>query len=315
MQKTRISKSSVSPFSGLQSIAAGLAWVCFICIGVMLVGGIKKPAAAGRAAEDANWVLMETQLSELIKSYDGTVGVYIKDLKTGRVYERNSDQNFISASLIKVPVMAAVLQAVEDGKITLGTMIALKRVHIRGGSGRLKWSNIGKKFPVSELLYKMITQSDNTATAMLIDHLKYDYINQCFEKFGLTTTRIEPSGMSLADYLEPSKDNYTTPHEMGMLFEKIYRHQLVSDKLSDLMLAILKEAEGHQRLKQNLPGEWSLAHKTGLLRRNCHDSGIVFSSKSDYVICVLTQSSWNYGKAKGIIASIGRTIYSYIGQS
>jgi len=265
--------------------------------------------------EDPRWKEMVTTISTILDNYDGEVGVYIKDLKTGKVFEKNADQKFLSASLIKLPIMAATYQAVKEGKITLNTGMKYQRKHRKGGSGVMRYYRLGRRFPVSFVIYKMITRSDNTATAMLIDRLGYDYINRSFKEFGLATTRIDPVGMRLSDYIHPARDNYTTPREMASLLEKIYERKLVSDGLSDLMMEILKDAASPSRLGRFLPPKWDFARKTGLLRKNCHDVGIVFSENSDYLICVLTRKNETYRQAKGLIASVGRTAYSYLDRS
>lgn len=273
----------------------------------------EKPVMDAR--EEARWVAMQNTMSDIIDHYDGDVGIYIKDLNSGRTFEHNADDAFLSASLIKLPIMIATFERIWQGKLSLSSKIQLKRQYRRDGSGRLKWAHTGVSYPVSHLIYMMMTKSDNTATAMLIDQMGFDYLNQQFKDFGLVATRINPDGMSLANYLTPSKDNYTTPREMGSLLEKLYKHEIVNDGLSDLMLEIMKGADSKNRLAENLPSQWKLARKTGLLRKNCHDVGIVYTPQGNFIICVLTQHNANYRKAKGFIASIGRTAYSYLGNS
>jgi beta-lactamase class A len=81
------------------------------------------------------------------------------------------------------------------------------------------------------------------------------------------------------------------------------------------MMEIMKQAEEPNRLGKFLPKNWGLARKTGLLRKNCHDCGIVFTTKGDYIICILTGNNQTYRKAKGFIANVGQTAYEYIDRS
>ena len=80
------------------------------------------------------------------------------------------------------------------------------------------------------------------------------------------------------------------------------------------MLDILKHQHLHDRLPRFLPAGWEMAHKTGLLRKSCHDVGIVFSPKGDYMICVLTSHDVTYKNAKRFIASLGRITFDYYGR-
>ena len=68
------------------------------------------------------------------------------------------------------------------------------------------------------------------------------------------------------------------------------------------------------RLAKGLPRGWEIAHKTGLLRKACHDVGIVFSPKGDYMICVLTSHDVTYKTAKRFIANVGRITFDYYGR-
>jgi beta-lactamase class A len=255
-------------------------------------------------------------VSDKVDNYKrGEVGVYIKDLQTGKTFEHHSDDAFVSASLVKLPILVAACQAIVDGKWSLNTPIKIKRSNRRLGSGELKWARVGATYPLSHILYVMITDSDNTATAHVIDYLGYDYLNDCFKKVGLDITRVNPTGLSLANRIDPALDNYTSAHEMGSLLEKIYKHQIVSDGMCDLMLEILKGANHKSRLAKSLPRHWSLARKTGLLRKNCHDVGILFSPSGDYLICVMTGRNANYRMAKSFIATLGRDAYEVLSNS
>lgn len=291
----------------------------FLGVVLLIFGAIGTPigqtALESTGIRQSQWEQMVISIEKSVAGYNGEIGIYIKDLRSGRTYERNADEKFASASLIKLPIMAATFQAVHQGRFRLDTPLILKRKHKRGGSGHLRYLRTGRSFPVSYVVYKMITHSDNTAAAMLIDKIGYSDLNRAFRDFGLQTTRIDPVGMRLSDHIHPARENYTTAREMGRLLEKIYDHKLVSDGLSDLMIEILKDADSPTRLARDLPDDWSLARKTGLLRKNCHDVGIVFTDKGDYVICVLTARNETYRKAKNLIASVGKTAYSFIAHS
>ena len=89
--------------------------------------------AAGKEAKES----LEKVLLPAIKLHKGTVGLAVKDLKTGESYAYEGDKQMPTASLIKFPVMIAAYQAAEDGKLSLDTMIELKKEDQVGGSGLL----------------------------------------------------------------------------------------------------------------------------------------------------------------------------------
>lgn len=307
-----------SPRSSSSGHSFPWGWLFLVgFVAAFAIWGKPSSTVAERSREkvDERWLKLVANVSDASNRYGDDLAIYIKDLRTGQVFEHNADKPFVSASLIKLPIMIATYQAVHDGLLSLDDKIKIRNRHRRQGSGRLKWARSGTSYTVAALVHEMITRSDNTATAMVIEKLGYDYLNRNFKRFGLETTRISASGMSLSDRLPPSKDNYTTAREMGYLLERVYRHGIVSDGLSDLMLSVLKSSQRGTRLAAYLPKQWKLAHKTGLLRKHCHDVGIVFTPSRDYVICVLTGPHDSYRKAKGIIAAVGKQTYESLKNS
>jgi beta-lactamase class A len=257
-----------------------------------------------------DWKSLVNALNKRARQYSGSVGYVIKDLRTGDVAMSHAQNIFLSASLIKLPILCASYQAVQEGKLALSTPITLQKADIHGGSGVLKRAAIGTVYTNRELLELMIVHSDNTAAALLIKQLGFDYLQQTFTHLGLLDTEIHPDGFNLSARRVVS-DNRTSPRDMGYLLEKIYRRELVSPEASDDMLLILKHQKLRDRLPKYLPLGWQIAHKTGLLRKSCHDVGIVFSPKGDYMICVLTGEDSNYRAAKHFIASVGRITFDY----
>lgn len=276
--------------------------------------GVEPPPEPRKAVEqpirDAEWAEMVDGLDKLSRAYRGRVGIYIRDLETGRTWEYNADKLFPSASLIKVPIMAAVFEKMQSGAFTLDTQIKLTRRERVGGSGSLKWVRDGTSLSVMEIIYKMITESDNTATKMLIDHVGMDYLAASFRGLGLEHTNITPEGMSLRSG-RVARENYTTAREMGSLLERIYAGELVNREASEFMLDVMKHTKSRSRLRRGLPMGWEIGHKTGLLRRACHDVGVVFSPRGDYVIAVLTSEVPSYSSAKVFISKVAKLTYQY----
>ncbi len=259
---------------------------------------------------DLEWDAMVLALSKASLSYPGRVGIYLKDLRTGRTWSYQPDRLFPAASLIKVPIMVAVFDKIARGELSLETRIRLTGKDRRGGSGSLKWAREGTALSVMELLYKMITESDNTAAQMIIDHIGYSYLELAFRRIGLVYTNITPEGMSLSSG-RVARENYTTPREMALLVDRLYAGAMVDRDSSQLMLDLMKHNKGRTRLRKGLPIGWEIGHKTGLLRRSCHDVGVVFSPRGDYIIAVLTGDVPSYASAKRFIARMARLTYGY----
>lgn len=300
--------------------------VVFAVVSVGLIGGsfavgrlltraqsaspIPVSAAPVARIDPDEWRSLAEAVNKRAQNYSGSAGYIIKDLHTGAVVASHADNLFLSASLIKLPILCAAYQAAEEGRLSLSMPVTLAKGDRRGGSGILKLAPLGSVYTNRELLELMIIHSDNTAAELLIRQLGYDYLQETFTRLGLQDTRIHQEGFRLSSRAV-SQDNETSPRDMALLLEKIYRRELVSPVASEQMLDILKRQKLRDRLPRYLPTGWTIAHKTGLLRRACHDVGIVFSPKGDYMICVLTARDRNYKSAKQFIASIGRITFEH----
>jgi len=260
--------------------------------------------------DSAEWNQMINDIKKQARSWRARTGIFVKDLKTGKEWELNPDEKFRSASLIKVPIAVSVMEKVKAGELTLDKEIKISRQNRISGSGTLRWENDGTPVSVADILRHMITESDNTATRMMINEIGMDELSRMFRELGLKTTNITPDGMSLTSK-KIKNDNYTTPREMAGLLERIYRRQLIDRTSSEYLLALLKRTKSHNRLKKGLPDGWELGHKTGLLRSSCHDAGIVFSPRGDYLIVVMTGEVPNYSVAKSFITSVGKLTYKH----
>ncbi len=270
------------------------------------------PATAwAQSVEGQAWDSMTSELGRLAARHPGRVAIFLRDLRSSRTWSYHPDDLFPSASLIKVPVMAAVFSKIGSGDIRLNDRLTLRRRFRVGGSGSIKWRPDGTQLTVDELLLHMITESDNTATKMLLDAIGIGYAQEAFPKLGLLYTGIYPEGMSIKGG-RVAHENYTTAREMTMLLERIYKGELVDPRASAMMLDILKHKKAvRSRLAKGLPVGWEIAHKTGLLRRACHDSALILSPNGDYALTVLTGQNRSYGQAKDFISRLGRVTFRH----
>lgn len=276
--------------------------------GSVYVAQSKSQAEQG-PQPDANWTELHQKINYQLRHFPGVAGIYIKDLRTGWTIEHNSDMLFPSASLVKLPIMAVLYQAQVAGRVSLDESLPLLRRLKTSGSGHLKFKRVGTRIPMRELVYRMITESDNTATNMITDRLEMDYINRHFLALGLSRTNFARTIMDLRRR-DMGIENYTTAHDMGNLLEMIYTKKLTG---SDEMIEILKDQKINDRLALGVPSEWQIGHKTGLMNNACHDVGIVFSPSDDYVICVLTTRFRNFRRPKSFISEISYLASTYFG--
>jgi len=254
------------------------------------------------------WAELKDTLENQALDFRGDAGIIIEDLNTGWQFSLNQDKLFPSASLVKIPIMAACFQAVSEGRLTLKETMVLRVSNKTPGSGILKNIASGTAIPVEQLIEIMITKSDNTAANMLFERLGFDYLNDYFRRSGLRYTNLSRKMMDFQDR-KRGVENYTSASDIAFLLERFYRRKFLSRAVSEKCLAMLLRQKVNDRIPRKLPGDWPVAHKTGLEKNVCHDAGIVFTQQGDFLICVLTKSRAGTRQVKEFISNLSLVIF------
>lgn len=258
------------------------------------------------------WEGLKSSLKERIASFKGRPSIIIKDLDTGWEIDFNKDELIPAASLVKLPIMLSCFWAAQDKKINLGDNVYLAASEKVEGSKALGDKPAGSVFTPEELIEPMITQSDNTAANLLIDYIGFDTLHTYFKKLGLKNTNIARKMMDFKERRE-GVENYTTAEDMAFVLERLYYSNFLNPELSKKSLLILGQQKINDRIPRELPKEEIfIAHKTGLERHVCHDVGIVFTRKGNFLICVLVKHDNRYASpAKRFISDVAALTYNY----
>ncbi len=258
------------------------------------------------------WFSLETNIRNSVLNFSGECGLIVEDLRSGWKIKINEEKLFPSASIVKIPIMAACFLAQAEGKITLEDKIILKNRLKVLGSGKLKELPEGTPVKIKDLIEMMIAESDNTAANMLIDLLGEDYLNTVFKRMGLNNTNIARRMMDFKSRRN-GVENFINASDLSLLLEKIYQGKLLNKNVSQECLNILIKQKVRDRIPAKLPHSTIIAHKTGLERNVCHDAGIVFTDRGDFLVCALTRHKNKTSKAaKDFIADIALKAYNYI---
>ncbi|MFA6320316.1 MAG: serine hydrolase [Candidatus Omnitrophota bacterium] len=259
----------------------------------------------------ASWNKLAKAVDRVNKGYKGEVAVIVKDLDTGWQIEENKDMPIPSASLVKIPIMMAYFAAAEEGRIKLDDTMELKQSDKTDGSGKLKNSPAGTVCKIEDLIRLMITESDNTAANMLINKMGMDVLEGYFAKFGLRHTNLSRKMMDFK-HRKNGVENYTTAQDMANALEKLYRGKFINRDVSQKCLDILADQKVNDRIPRKLPKGVVVSHKTGLENSVCHDVGIVYTDKGDFLICALAKHKHGTARpTKKFIASLSLLTYNY----
>jgi beta-lactamase class A len=239
---------------------------------------------------------LERELNRRCAASPFRVGLFLKDLATGVALRRNADTIFSSASLRKISIMTAALEAVNRGRLALDQRLRVEEKYQHNDSGCLQHLTPGLELTLRDAIVLMIIVSDSTTTGMITDLLGLDAINDHCRRIGLANT-LHRFGVTPKDYRPDTPSNLTTPSDTGLLLDAIARGAAdasagerlgLSCTLCALALDILGWQKIRNRLPFLLPAGAKVAHKTGLGFDCVHDAGIVFDGDRPwYVLAIL----------------------------
>src|ERR1700749_2306120 len=178
---------------------------------------------------------LTAQLQDAIKGFNGQVGIYVKNLKTGKTAEINPDTLFPTASMIKVSIQCGVMDKIEKGEMQYNQKLVYRDSLLYKGEDILGSFKDGDTIEVSKVALLMITMSDNTASVWLQKLVGGAYINTWLEQNGFKVMRVN----SRVAGREAMRNQYgwgvTTPYEMCRLFTLIREGKAVSAGASERM--------------------------------------------------------------------------------
>jgi beta-lactamase class A len=274
-----------------------------LSVAVLMLGSVGRAAAA----LPEPFAQLNTDVRKLAARLPASDALEVLDLSTGYRIGFNAGTSMPAASTIKVPVMVAVFRELADGKFDLSHRVTLLARDKDWGSGELCDAPAGTTYPVSTLLTKMIDISDNTATNMLIRLVGLRAINDSMLQIGLEHTRlsddVRTEGWSIRNELR------TSPHDLVHLLAMMARRQLIDEWSSNEMVTILEGNEFNSLLPASLPGDVTIAHKTGSLFDTLNDAGIVYADNGPYVIAVMTTGLPSLGLGRTFIHEVSRLAY------
>jgi beta-lactamase class A len=251
-------------------------------------------------AVTASGQTLDQKIHSEIDGFSGKVSLYAKNLDTGESYGLREDERVRTASTIKIAIMAAVFQAVADGRAKWTDVLPLTDQGRVSGSGVVRELSTGVRLPIRDLVNLMIVVSDNTATNILLERFTANAVNAEMDKLGLKQTRSlrmirgdaedlkPPRGFSEAGHLaanEPFGIGVSTPREMVLLLEKLEKGQVVGPAASRQMIAILKRQQYKDGIGRHT-GNMPVANKTGSLDHLRSDVGIVYSPGGRIAIAI-----------------------------
>ncbi|MEO1432286.1 MAG: serine hydrolase [Cyanobacteria bacterium J06633_8] len=252
---------------------------------------------------------LHSQVKRLMSRYSYLdPGMFFLDLDTGDYLDINGEKAFPAASTIKLPLLVALFEEVDAGRVKLNETVVMRRDLMTGGSGTMRYKRPGTKFTLMETVTKMITISDNTATNMVIDRLGGKArLNQRFRNWGLQNTVIRNL---LGDF---KGTNTTSPKDLARVGALISNNLILSSSSRTKVLDIMHRVRNKAYLGSGIGKNAKFANKTGTLGIVLGDTGIVtMPNGKRYLAGIIVRRPFRDARAKSFIKQVSRMVYGHI---
>lgn len=225
-------------------------------------------------------------LQQEAEAFPGKCAYVIADTMEGApLHEHLGDAVVPAASTIKTPVLAAALELVRQGKLALDQELEVPeavilpdtRVFDRGVS----------RYTLEELLYWMITVSDNTATNVVLDTVGMAFITDYCASLGLKNTLCRRKMLDF-EAARMGRDNVTTALDQRRLYWLLQTERILTPDLCRTAMDILTRQRSMDCILRYVPDRVTFAHKTGGLDGVCHDSGLFLAPMGPLYVGIFT---------------------------
>lgn len=262
-------------------------------------------------SKSENLIDLQNSLTEYInnclnKGNADKISVYFRSLNNGPWIGFNENEYYTPASLLKVPVLIAVLKKAQDDKTLLK-----KRLNYNKSNPINQKSNIvdsicikkGNSYTVEELLEYMIIHSDNNAKEILSELMGADYLLDVMTDLGVNLRN------------KNLKTDFLTVREYSSFFRILYNASYLNRNMSEKALELLSKTTFTKGLVAGLPKDIKISHKFGertyddVNIKQIHDCGIVYLPDSPYLLCVMTRGS-DFNNLVKIISDISLIVYN-----
>jgi beta-lactamase class A len=271
-------------------------------------------STAGFAQTDKK---LTAKLREAIGNFNGQVGIYVQNLKTGKIAAINADTLFPTASMIKVSIQCGLMDKIEKREMQYNQKLEYRDSLLYKGEDILGSFKDKDTIEVSKVALLMITMSDNTASLWLQKLVGGGaYINNWLEQNGFKVMRVN----SRVPGREAVRAKYgwgvTTPFEMCRLFTMIRNGEAVSPAASQRMYRNMGRIFWDDKAISQIPPYVQTISKQGALDESKSETVLVNAPHGDYVFSVITNHNKDQrwvadNEADALIRKISALLWHY----
>jgi len=236
---------------------------------------------------------LQSKLQEASKGFNGDIGIYVKNLKTGKTVSINADTIFPTASIVKVTILLGIMNKIQKDELNYDQELQYRDSLYYAGSDILGSFKDSAIILLKKVIMLMLTSSDNTASLWLQSLAgKGTRINEILDSLGFKNTRVN----SRTPGRENNRTLYgwgqTTPQEMGTIVERIYRNDFFSTTACERMMRCLGRNywDENEAISQ-IPPYIEVFSKNGAVDESRSEVLLVNGPHNPYVFCIFTKNN------------------------
>lgn len=268
-------------------------------------------------SEDGNSVVFSSgvnkKLEEVKNKYSvNHISLYFRDLNNGPWVGINEKSVFSPASLLKVPILIALLHKAEDNPSFLQEKIKIPPLDIiEGVRQNIKVEDgliAGEEYTLSDVAEKMIQKSDNIAVVSILSKLNSLEVGSVFNSIGIPYKDLETEvPVRVKDY--------------AGFFRVLFNASYLDREMSEKALEILTGSDYNNGIVAGVPEGTVVAHKYGERifenqenDKQLHDCGIIYYPNKPYVLCIMTRGS-DFISQESSIRELSRYVYDEVNKN
>lgn len=247
-----------------------------------------------------------------VKEYLDKTGVsnsfYFEYLFTGSTIRHGESNQFVGASLMKIPIVMDLYKAAEQGKISLDQEITVRTTDINQDPqfGNKKNLKAGDVITLREAAKISLVESDNTASLLVFNTteglLKPE--DQAINNLDVETAVEDSSQGKIA---------LISAREYSSFLKCLYFSCFLSPEHSQEILNEITDTDntGKDRIRAGVPENVTVAQKIGSFSNLTQsDCGIVYVPDRRYLVCIMLDEDGEV--ANKHIQEISKIVFDYV---
>ncbi|QQL51334.1 serine hydrolase [Mucilaginibacter ginkgonis] len=236
---------------------------------------------------------LTSKLQEAVQGYNGDIGIYVHNLKTGKTAaftSANADTLFPTASMVKVSILCGVMDKIEKRELQYNQKLVYNDSLLYKGEDILGSFKNGDTIQLSKVTMLMITMSDNTASLWLQRLVGTPYINNWLNQNGFKSYRDNSRDPARQEWRAKYGWGVSTPYEMCRIFQMIRERRAISPAASERMYRTLNRIYWDDKALSEIPPYVQCISKQGAVDQAKSETVLVNAPHGDYVFSVMTNN-------------------------